>query len=509
MRKEKHFAAIGTLVREARERRGITQLELAKKLKTSQSAVARIESGEQNISMELLEKISLLLEERILGNNIGTDDFIINGGKKLSGSVDIRPSKNGALHLMCAALINKGTTVLHNIPRNQEILRLIEVFESMDIRVTWIDAHSVSIKVPAKVRTDHLKKDSAAKIRSGLMIIGALSNQLSSFFLPHSGGCKMGARTIAAHQYGLAPLGVAIKTTDEQYDISITKPKGKRRVVMYEASDTGTTNVLLAASRLEGPTEIVFAQQNYMVMDVCYFLQKLGVRIEGLGSHRLIVHGKSSFNVSVEHHNSEDPIEGMFFIAVALTTKSEMTIKRLPIDYLELELLKLELMGMKSKRSASYLSDNNETRLIDLTIYQFSLKALPDKIHALPFPGINTDNLPFFVPIATQAAGRTMIHDWMWEERAIYFTELKKLGADITLLDPHRLIIEGPTPLKGTQIVCPPALRPSAIILTAMLAAEGTSILRNVYTISRGYEDLPKRLNALGADIRMINSITG
>jgi UDP-N-acetylglucosamine 1-carboxyvinyltransferase len=167
------------------------------------------------------------------------------------------------------------------------------------------------------------------------------------------------------------------------------------------------------------------------------------------------------------------------------------------------------LMGMKSKRSKPYLSDNGQTTLIDLTISPSRLKVLSDKIHALPFPGINTDNLPFFVPIATQAVGRTLIHDWMWEERAIYFTELNKLGADITLLDPHRIIVEGPTPLKANQIVCPPALRPSTIILVAMLAAEGTSILRNVYAISRGYEDLPRRLAALGADIRLINSISG
>ena len=501
--------AIGHMIREARERRSITQAAFAKQLHTSQSAVARMESGDQNISVELLEKIGTVLGERIVTTASGTDDFIIRGGKKLSGSVAIRPSKNGALHLMCAALINTGTTILHNIPRNQEILRLIEVFQSMDIAVSWIDTHSISIKLPKKIKTSALKVDSAGKIRSGLMAIGALAHHLSEFSLPHSGGCKMGARTIAAHRYGLLPLGVTIETTNDQYTVSVTDPKPNARVVMYESSDTGTTNVLLAAARLPGPTEIIFAQQNYMVMDVCYFLQKLGVRIEGLGSHRLTIYGKPSFDTTVEHANSEDPIEAMFFIATALTTHSRLTITRVPIDFLELELLKLELMGMKYNRSKPYCADNGHTTLLDITILPSELVALSDKIHAQPFPGINTDNLPFFVPIATQASGRTMIHDWMWEERAIYFTELNKLGADITLLDPHRIIVEGPTKLKGNQIVCPPALRPSAIILVAMLAAEGTSILRNVYAISRGYEDLPKRLAALGADIQIINSISG
>jgi UDP-N-acetylglucosamine 1-carboxyvinyltransferase len=278
---------------------------------------------------------------------------------------------------------------------------------------------------------------------------------------------------------------------------------------MYESSDTGTTNVLLAAARIEGPTEIVFAQQNYMVMDVCYFLQKLGVRIEGLGSHRLIVHGKKEFNMNIEHANSEDPIETMFFISAAIVTHSKITITRAPVDFLELELLKLELMGLKYTRSKTYKSLNGKTNLSDITLFPSKLTALPDKIHPLPFPGINTDNLPFFVPIATQAEGRTLIHDWMWEERAIYFTELNKLGAKITLLDPHRILIDGVTELKGNQIICPQALRPAAIILIAMLAAKGTSVLRNVYSIARGYEDLPKRLSALGADIEMIQTITG
>src|SRR5690606_10032763 len=123
---------------------------------------------------------------------------------------------------------------------------------------------------------------------------------------------------------------------------------------------------------------------------------------------------------------------------------------------------------------------------------------------ALPYPGINTDNLPFFVPIATQTEGTTLIHDWMWENRAIYFTELNRLGANVVLADPHRVFITGPTKLKGAQVVCPPALRPAMIILIAMLAAEGESILRNVYSINRGYEDVAKRLNSIGADIEVL-----
>ena len=132
------------------------------------------------------------------------------------------------------------------------------------------------------------------------------------------------------------------------------------------------------------------------------------------------------------------------------------------------------------------------------------LTALPDKIYGRPFPGLNIDNLPFFAPIATQAKGRTFIFDWVYEERAIYFTELKKLGAEVTLVDPHRVFIDGPTKLKGNEVICPPALRPATVIMVAMLAAEGESVLRNVYSIERGYADLCGRLSKLGAKIKSI-----
>jgi UDP-N-acetylglucosamine 1-carboxyvinyltransferase len=165
-------------------------------------------------------------------------------------------------------------------------------------------------------------------------------------------------------------------------------------------------------------------------------------------------------------------------------------------------------MGLKTQISKQYLAQNNRTKLVDITIFPSKLKALRDKIHAQPYPGINSDNLPFFVPIATCAEGSTLIHDWMWENRAIYFTELNRLGANVVLADPHRVFVTGPTKLKASQVVCPPALRPAMIILIAMLAAPGISILRNVYSINRGYEDVAERLNGIGAKIEIIRGIT-
>ncbi|PIQ66464.1 MAG: UDP-N-acetylglucosamine 1-carboxyvinyltransferase [Candidatus Zambryskibacteria bacterium CG11_big_fil_rev_8_21_14_0_20_42_18] len=432
------------------------------------------------------------------------DDFEIEGGHKLSGSITTNASKNGATHLFAAALVNRGKTTLHNIPRIEEINRFIEVFKSIGIKVVWTGKHTLTIKPPKIFSTSRINTKATGKIRSALLLIGPLSLHLKSFKLPHIGGCKMGERTISAHRYALEDLGLNIVTKEDHYEIS-TKRKIKGEVVMYEASDTGTTNAILRAAVLEQKTVIDFAQQNYMVLEVCYFLKKLGIEIEGIGTKTLIIKGNPNVNEDIEYYNSEDPVEAMLFITAAILTRSKLVVKRAPIDFLKVELLKLEKMGLKYEASKTYFSKNGYTKLVDLTLKPSKLHALHDKIHAQPYPGINTDNLPFFVPIATQAEGITLIHDWMWEDRAIFFTELNKLGANVRLADQHRVFIEGPTKLKGAQIICPPALRPAVMLFVAMLRADGTSVLRNVYAIKRGYEDIVGRLNKVGAKIKILN----
>jgi UDP-N-acetylglucosamine 1-carboxyvinyltransferase len=165
-------------------------------------------------------------------------------------------------------------------------------------------------------------------------------------------------------------------------------------------------------------------------------------------------------------------------------------------------------MGLKYEITKEYKAENKRTELADITIYPSRFKALDDKLHANPYPGINMDNLPYFAIPAIKAKGQTLIHDWTYENRAIYLMELNRMGANMTLADPHRLYIEGGTKLHSAQIVCPPALRPSMVILIAMLSAPGISILRNVYMINRGYEEIVKRLNYIGADIKILEEVT-
>jgi UDP-N-acetylglucosamine 1-carboxyvinyltransferase len=433
-----------------------------------------------------------------------TNDFEIAGGKKLSGKIATNTSKNGAVALLAASLLNKKPTTLHGIPNIEEVYRLIEILQSIGVRAEWENQHTLIITPPDTFRMETLDKHAASRVRSVLMFLGPLAHHLDRFSIPHAGGCKMGERTIAAHRFGLEKLGVSISTEESEYKISKNQLHGGE-IVLYESSDTAAINVLLCAALIPDTTTIYFAPPNYQVQEICFFLEKCGVKIDGVGTTTLRITGVEEINSPIEYHNSEDPIESMMFISAAVTTQSELLITRCPIDFLRLELEKLERMGLQSTRSEEYFSTNEKTRLVDLNIFPSELNALTDKIHSLPYPGINTDNLPFFVPIATQAEGMTKILDWMWENRAIYFTELNRLGANIELADPHRVFITGPTQLKGSQIVCPPALRPSMIILVAMLAARGTSILRNVYSIKRGYENIVGRLNDIGAEIREIS----
>lgn len=492
---------IGELIKTLRKEKGLTQKDFSKLLKTSQSAVARFESGKQNLTTNEIKKISQVLGRNLISIDKSMD-FKVFGGRKLSGEITTNTSKNGAMGLLCSSLINEGKTVLHKVPRIEEVNRLLEVFESIGVQYFW-NKNSLTIKPPKSFKIQKIKKESAVKIRSALMMIGPISHKIKNFKLPHAGGCKMGDRTIAAHKYGLEDLGIKIETQENYYQISNNKIKASE-VVMYEAGDTAVINVILAASLIEDETIISFASSNYQVQEVCFFLKKMGVEIEGIGTHELKIKGLKKIEKDIEVTLAEDPIESMMFISAAIITNSKLLIKKCPIDFLKLELLKLKKMGLKFKQTKKYKSSNGFTNLVDITVFPSKLKSLHDKIHSLPYPGINVDNLPFFVPIATQTEGQTLIHDWMWENRAIYFTELNRLGADIKLADPHRVFVTGKTELKAAQVVCPPALRPAVIVLIAMLGAKGESILRNVYAIERGYEDIAERLNTIGAKIEII-----
>jgi UDP-N-acetylglucosamine 1-carboxyvinyltransferase len=429
-------------------------------------------------------------------------NFIVEGGRPLSGTIQTNRSKNGAVALLGASLLNKGVTILQKMPKIEEVHRLVEVMRSIGVHAEW-QGRDLVLTPPATISLETIDHGAAARTRSILMFIGPLLHHFKSFNIPQSGGCTMGLRSVRQHLWALERFGVTIETLSNHYQVSYNELKAET-IIMYEASDTATINALLAASRIEGTSVIKYASANYQVQEVCGFLKMLGVTIDGIGTTTLTITGIPEIRTDVSYAVAEDPTDAMFFIAAAVTTKSALIVERAPIEFLEVELLVLEKMGLRYSLRPAGMSENGITRLADIILEPSDLVAFPEKIHARPYPALNIDNLPFFAVIATQAEGTTLIHDWSWEKRAIYYTELDRLGADTFLLDPHRIQIVGPSHLRGAELVCPPALRPATILLVGMLAAEGQSILRNIYSINRGYEDLVHRLESIGAQIEMV-----
>lgn len=504
------------MIHDARTQRGLSMEELADKMGVETHEIRDLESGVTELSMDQINNIAQALEAETSQSApaplpaIGTPTKLapmhlrIRGGNKLSGEIACRSSKNAAVALLCASLLNRGRTVLRKIAKIEEVNRICEVLVSIGFSIRWINDTDLELVRPAELALDKMDIAAARRTRSIVMFFAPLMHFYPEFFLPYAGGCDLGARTIEPHLQVLRHFGLDVEATEGYYHCraeSVGTPQ--RAIVLTERGDTVTENAIMAAAMVPGPVTIRNASPNYMVQDLCFFLQRLGVRIEGIGTTTLVVTGVEEINDDVEYFPSEDPIEAMSLITAAIVTDSELTVSRCPIEFLEIELAILEEMGLDFSVTEEYRADNEQTRLVDITVRPSKLTAPIDKIHPLPFPGLNIDNLPFFAVICAQAEGQTLIHDWVYENRAIHLLDLAKIGANIQLLDPHRINVNGPTRWRGREVTCPPALRPGVCLLLAMLAAKGESVLRDVYVINRGYEDLPNRLNALGASVEV------
>jgi UDP-N-acetylglucosamine 1-carboxyvinyltransferase len=273
---------------------------------------------------------------------------------------------------------------------------------------------------------------------------------------------------------------------------------------MLEASDTGTENAVMGAVLAKGKTIIRNASYNYMVQDTCWALVSMGAKIEGIGSDTLAITGVKKLKGLKNYSIMADPIVAFSFISLAISTKSELTVKNVPFEFLELELALLEDMGQKIKVLKEYKSDNRRFLLRDLKIIPSLLKAPEDKIHAATNygHGVNNDNFPIFSVLALQADGETLLCDWGYEGRQQHLYELKKMGAKVAILDVHRSLIFGDPKIRlRGNVINIPYLRAGIILLIAALTAIGKTQLNNVYQIRRGYAGIIEKLKALGADI--------
>ncbi|MCD6640961.1 MAG: helix-turn-helix domain-containing protein, partial [Nocardioides sp.] len=302
---------IGNLIRDARKHRGLTQHQLAELLGTSQSAINRIERGHQNLSLEMLARIGSALDSEIVALGAGPTHLRINGPTTLSGSIDVKTSKNAGVALLCASLLNRGRTTLRKVARIEEVNRLLEVLNSLGVHTRWIgDDNDLEIIPPAELDLANIDETAARRTRSVIMFLGPLLHRSEQFDLPYAGGCNLGTRTVEPHMAALRPFGLEVKATDGSYHARVnTVVAPERPIVLTERGDTVTENALMAAALHTGTTVIRNASSNYMVQDLCFYLQKLGVEIEGIGTTTLTVTGCERIDVDVDYSPSEDPIE--------------------------------------------------------------------------------------------------------------------------------------------------------------------------------------------------------
>ena len=382
-------------------------------------------------------------------------------------------------------------------------------------RVAWASRpggstsdNDLEIIPPAELDLDHIDEEAARRTRSIIMFLGPLLHRADTFDLPYAGGCNLGTRTVEPHMAALRPFGLEVKATDGAYHANVNRAiEPQRPIVLTERGDTVTENALMAAALHPGTTVIRNASSNYMVQDLCFYLQRLGVAVEGVGTTTLTVTGRTTSTST----STTRPARTRSRRCRCWPPRSSPS-RRSPSSG-----CRSSSSRSSSRCSRRWASSTTAPRSTSPSTgtpgwstsprSPRTLRAPLDKIHPMPFPGLNIDNLPFFAVIAAVADGQTLLHDWVYENRAIYLIDLNKLGGNVKLLDPHRVMIEGPTHFSGTEMMCPPALRPAVVILLAMLAAKGTSVLRSTYVIHRGYEDLAERLNQLGANIETFRDI--
>lgn len=430
---------------------------------------------------------------------------LIEGGKKLHGTLINQTSKNAAVAILAATVMVRGKVRLSHVPHIEEVERIVELLRSVGVSVEHEKESGLVIDASGELDVSSIDRRACEITRASLLLLGALAAREKKYKIYRSGGCKLGQRTVRPHLFALEKFGISIKTTPDYYEVINPDRLVGASFVMYESGDTATVNAIMAAVLAEGRTVITMASANYMVQDLCHFLVKAGAKITNIGTTTLTIVGVKALKSVKDYPIMPDPIVAMTLLAAGIVTKSSITVKDCPLDFLALELCKLEVMGQQYSLHNERKSKNDKFKLVDIAIVPSKLKALPDKIECRPFPGLNIDNLPLFIPILALAKGRTLVHDWVYEDRVIYSLELKKLGVQVDLIDTHRVWVEGPADFKPNEIIAPPALRPAVNVLICMLAAKGKSILRNTYVIDRGYENIYETLNKAGASITLVH----
>ncbi len=416
--------------------------------------------------------------------------FVIEGGKKLRGKIKIRGMKNATTPIIAATLLTDEECVISNIPRISDVEKMIDILTSLGSKIAWIDEHQLKIS-NQNISLQTLNKEAVQSMRSSILLLGPLLARFGKVRLPEPGGCIIGKRPIDTHLYGLKHLGAKIKEGADFYQIEAKNLKGNI-IILPEFSVTATENLVMAAVLAQGQTTIKLAAAEPHVQDLCNFLNKMGAKINGIGTHTLVIDGVKKL-FGTQHTIIPDQIEVGTFAVAAAITHGEVEIENIIPEHLELILLKLKQIGVNFELGTNWLKVHPSSNLRSF------------KLQTLPYPGFPTDLQAPFAVLATQASGTTLIQDPLFEGRMGYVSELIKMGANAIVADPHRVVINGPTPLYGTEIKSFD-LRAGATLIIAGLVAKGQTIISQAEMVDRGYEKIEERLTKLGAKIKRVEN---
>ncbi len=414
------------------------------------------------------------------------DRFVINGGKKLKGEIEVRGAKNAALKIFAASILTSGTVKIKNVPEVEDIARISELLKDLGVEVSH-PKHSEYLVTASKIKTSAINPEIAKKLRASIVITASLLARTGNVKFPHPGGCVIGERPIDVFLDGYKALGAKIN-----YQNGLYKIKGKltgAKFVFSNVSVTGTEAMIMAASLAKGKTILKNCACEPEIESLANFLNSCGAKVQGAGTPFIIIEGVESLTGG-EYETIPDRIEAGTFTILAAATKSNILIKNCEPEHLDSLWHVLRKAGVRLKIGKD-----------SVEVFPSGLKTVNIKTHE--YPGFPTDLQAPICVLLTQAKGQGLVHETIFEGRLLWLDELKRMGANVLMHDPHRISIQGPTKLRYRNIESPD-LRAGMAYLIAALTAKGKSTINNIYQIDRGYEKIEERLRKIGADIKRI-----
>jgi UDP-N-acetylglucosamine 1-carboxyvinyltransferase len=415
--------------------------------------------------------------------------FRIKGGRKLSGSISVNGSKNAVLPIIAASLLTKEVTNLSNVPHIEDVYKICELLESLGVK-TKLENHTLQIDPTDFENPGHITKH-VGKMRGSMILAGPLLARFGVVEMNHPGGCVLGKRPLDTHIRGFEAFGAKHTADDDKFKLEIKGGLKAPNLTLSEASVTGTENLVILAVATPGTTILKNCAVEPHVQDMCNFLNQMGAKISGIGSSVLTIEGGQPLK-GIEYSVVPDYLEAGTFLLAGAVTNSRLRVENFNPSDLDLFIHKMREVGVEIEVGDTWAE----------VIQANDLKAIRN-VKTAVHPGFPTDLLAPFSILLTQAEGASQIYETLFEGRFSYLFELEKMGAKVYLQNPHQALIIGATKLKGMPVSsCD--IRAGAAVVLAALAAEGESFVTNINYIDRGYQDLDKRLQAIGADIERI-----